>query len=43
MPPRQFWWLMETLDPPSGSKGLSEADERDIAQALRGNPKGDFW
>jgi len=43
MPPRHFWWLVETLDPPGTGRGLSEADRRDIAEALKGNPKGEFW
>jgi hypothetical protein len=43
MPPRDFWWLIETLDPPEGGSKLSEADRRDIAEALKGNSKGDFW
>lgn len=45
MVPEHFWWLVETLDPPEqGGSTLSEADRRDIAEALKGNPKnGDFW
>ena len=43
MPPQQFWWLMETLDSSGPGGSLSEADRRDIAEALRGNAKGDFW
>ncbi|MGL4296693.1 MAG: hypothetical protein ACRCTG_13330 [Aestuariivirga sp.] len=42
MPPKHFWWLVETLDPPS-SRGLDEADRRAIGEALRGNGKGAFW
>ena len=44
MEPQHFWWLVETLDPPEPGGTLSEADWRDIAEALKGNPKnGDFW
>jgi len=44
MPPLHFWWLVETLDPPGQGRGLSEADRRDIAEALKGNSKnGGFW
>lgn len=43
MPPSQFWWLVETMDPPSARGRLDEAERRAIGEALRGNAKGDFW
>lgn len=43
MRPGHFWWLVETLDAQKQKRGLSEADRRDISEALKGNAKGEFW
>jgi hypothetical protein len=44
MPPRHFWWLVETLQPKKtgGGKGLSEETKRDILGWLKGNENGAF-
>ncbi len=42
MPPRHFWWLVETLNPAKGAGRLSEADKREFVGWLDGNDTGGF-
>jgi hypothetical protein len=44
MPPRQFWWLYETLEGQKTKRSsLSAQDKRAIKDMLNGNDNGGFW
>lgn len=46
MPPRHFWWLVETMEGASAKRGrrLPADDRRAILEMLNGNEKpGGFW
>lgn len=42
MPPRHFWWLVETLRPPKRGVSLSDEDLAEFLGWLKGNDKRGF-